>query len=340
MHDPGSRKTLYETFLSLKFGMFVHFGLYSIGGEHEWHMYQHRMSLKAYKAAFLHRFDPDPAGMEQWVRTAKEMGATYITCTSKHHDGFCLWDSAIPRAERVDPGYTIRNTPFYEKHKKGVLDYLFEAGRKHGIRIGLYHSAVDWSWTRKPLIGPHPHVNKPGPAHEAYMSYYTAQLAELGERYPDLLCFWFDGNHFRPGYPSQLRQDAVHDMLVQKFPKALVSSNTGFTTAPVRVTGKTDLIIMENADHSNETPGAVWPRDDPDQLPGEFCLALNNHWGYNATDKNFKNPKDIAALVERNASRYSNTLLNFGPAPDGFIPDEQVAIAREIGALLRAGRGT
>jgi alpha-L-fucosidase len=332
MSSLESRKTLRESFLNLKFGMFVHFGLYSLGEEHEWHMCKHRMSLKAYKAAFLRRFDPDPAGMDQWVRTAKEMGATYVTCTSKHHDGFCLWDSAVPRA--VDPDYTIRSTPFYEKHGKGVLDYLFEAGKKHGIRIGLYHSSIDWSWTRKPLFGPQPHINKPGPTHEAYMSYYTKQLVELGERYPDLLYFWFDGNHFRPDFPVQLRQDGVHDMLVQQFKGSLVVSNTGFTTAPVRVTGKTDLIIMENADHSNEAPGAIWPRDDPEQLPGEFCLTFNNHWGYNAADKNFKDPRMIAALVERNAARRSNTLLNFGPAPGGFIPDEQVTLAREIGALL------
>ena len=145
----NNKTNLQNEFLKLKFGMFVHFGLYSLGEKHEWHLMRHLMSIKNYTKAFLTKFDPDPTGMEQWVKTAKLMGAKYLVCTSKHHDGFCLWPSEIER--KIFPDYTIQNTPFYQKHKKGVLDFLIEAGKKHGIRIGLYHSAVDWSWSKKPL---------------------------------------------------------------------------------------------------------------------------------------------------------------------------------------------
>ena len=134
-------KQAQEEFQDLRFGMFIHFGIYSLGEKEEWHMFTHRMSHEEYKQEFMARFDPDPAGIEQWVTTAKDMGAKYIVATSKHHDGFCLWNTKILHG--LYPEYHIRNTEFWKKNEKSVIDYLFEAGRKHGIKIGLYYSTID-----------------------------------------------------------------------------------------------------------------------------------------------------------------------------------------------------
>lgn len=327
----NDKQTLQQNFLQLQFGMFIHFGLYSLSGEHEWFMYRKMVSIPKYLKSYLTAFNPDPAGMEQWVTTAKAMGAKYIICTSKHHDGFCLWPSNIPR--QIYPEYIIQNTAFYQKHHRGVLDFLYDACKKHQIKLGLYHSAVDWSWSKKPWLKPHPFYNPDPVIHQKYMAYYEAQLLELGKRYPDLLCFWFDGNHFRPGFPEIFEQNRIHEVLTHHFPSTLVVSNTGYTE-PLRITGKTDLIILETADHSGKLTEALWPRSDPDQLAAEVCLTLNKHWGYNRKDKSYKEPEKIAQLVLANIERRSNTLLNFGPAPNGFILDEQVAIAKKIGEIL------
>jgi alpha-L-fucosidase len=330
--DQKHKSEIRTAFLDLHFGMFIHFGLYSQGKLHEWHMFRKLQSLKSYKSQFLGSFDPDPAGMEQWVKTAKAMGAKYLVCTSKHHDGFCLWDSKVPHL--FDPEYHIRNTPFYQKHKRGVLDYLFDAGKKHGIKIGLYYSAVDWSWEKKPLFRFPLFFPKTEARLNEYNTYYQAQLVELGKKYSELLCFWFDGYHFRPGFSEKLRQNDTYELLSTNFPNTLIVSNTG-RVDKVTSSGKTDLLLFETADHSGQLSPAPWPRSDPEQLPGEVCLTLNRHWGYNAVDKDYKSPEGIANLVKANIERKSNTLLNFGPQPNGFIADEQVAIAEEIGRKLQ-----
>ncbi len=164
-------------FLNLKFGMFIHFGLYSQGKEHEWHMYNHKMSLKKYKEKFMATFNPDPKGIEQWVRVAKRMGAKYLVVTSKHCDGFCLWDTEFHHG--LDPDYCIENTDFYKTNKKSVLDYLFEAGKKYDMKIGLYHAVVDWSWSEKKLFGFPSHYIKNDVLNEKFILNLQERIKEL-----------------------------------------------------------------------------------------------------------------------------------------------------------------
>lgn len=325
------KKTAQDNFKKLKFGMFIHFGLYSQGEEHEWHMYRHRMKHDKYRDQFLHSFNPDPNGMEQWVKTAKDMGARYIVCTSKHHDGFCLWNTAVEHD--VDPQFHIKNTMFYETNGQDVLHYLFEAGRKHRIRIGLYYSTIDWSWTQieKKWLRPQPHVNKKHPElHRKYIKYYHDQVLELVKRFPDLLLLWFDGYQFNGGLLDYLEYAPLYEKINELNAEVLIGNNSG-TARTMKNMGNTDFLLFENMAHRGEQTGAPWPR--PTDLPGEVCLTINNHWGWNAKDKNYKDPQSMKTLVARNAEKEANTLLNFGPKPNGYIGDEQVEIARKIGRL-------
>jgi alpha-L-fucosidase len=325
-------------FQDLRFGMFIHFGLYSLGEEHEWHQYRHLMHHNKYRDQFMPRFNPDPKGIEQWVLTAKAMGAKYIVCTSKHHDGFCLWDTKIPH--QPDPSYHIRSTPFWQQHQKSVIDFLFEAGRKHGIRIGLYYSVVDWSWTdgEKKWFKPAFHVNiKNTQLHDAYVSYFHQQVVELATLYPDLLCVWFDGYQFKHfpkhphGFLEYLQSSKIYQKMNTDFPHVLIGNNSGHTTGDSDM-GETDFLLFENAASRGERSGAPWPRKST--LPGEVCLTINRAWGYSKNDKNYKNPKEMSDLVIYNAERKANTLLNFGPMPNGYIAEDQAQIAHQIGEYL------
>ena len=329
-----------ELFQYLRFGMFIHLGLYSLGEEHEWHMYYHKMTHDSYKENFIPHFDPNPSGIEQWVLTAKDMGAKYLIFTSKHHDGFCLWDTKIPH--EISSDYHIRSTPFWEKNQKSVLDYLFEAGRKHDIRIGLYYSTIDWSWTQieKENGQPQFHVllheeNKE--LHKRYINYYQQQVLELIKLYPDILCFWFDGYQFdHPKHPEGFLEYLAYPSMYQEIkkinPSILVGSNSGVIDN-VKKMGETDFLLFENIAEKGEQYGAPWPRNS--KLPGEVCLSINNSWGYSRNDTTYKKPLDIQDLIINNSIKNANTLLNFSPKPDGYIAADQLKLACEIGDLLK-----
>ncbi|MHA1683942.1 MAG: alpha-L-fucosidase [Promethearchaeota archaeon] len=321
-----------ETFLELKFGQFIHFGLYSIGKDHEWHMRMRKMSLKRYKAAFMNRFDPDPEGIEQWVLTAREMGAKYITCTSKHLDGFCLWDTGVEHP--VDASYHVRDTPFHANNGTGIIEVLYDAAKKHGIRLGLYYCLLDCSCNGKKHFFSPPAFVSDDPARNAvYVDYYKAHLKELAEKFPGILLFWMDGYQFARDYTSYLDETGAYNLVMNCNPTILFANNSGTTRESVGL-GHTDLLLFENMAHHGEKNHAPWPRDDP--RPAEVCLTINNHWGYNEKDFAYKKPEDIAEMVKVNAGRRSNTLLNFGPKPDGYIPRDQVQLAGEIGRILKA----
>jgi len=313
--------------------MFIHFGLYSLGESHEWHFCRKLLlSMKKYKKKFLTKFNPDPKGIEQWVKTAKKMGAKYLVCTSKHHDGFCLWDTKVPHP--TQPDYHIRNTPFWKNNKKDVLEYLFEAGKKHGIKIGLYYSTIDWSWSKRKLFRRPNFIPKNSERLKQYNHYYLSQLHELQERFPENLLFWFDGYQFKSDYPEKIRQKEVYQELTEEYPGLIVASNTGKTTWSSDL-GPTDVLLLENPNHQRKIARTPEKSADSSQkIVAELCLTLNRHWGYNKKDKDYKEAKFLAKTVRKNDQAHTNTLLNFGPHWNGYILDEQVKIAEEIGRML------
>ncbi|MFX0099668.1 MAG: alpha-L-fucosidase [Candidatus Hodarchaeota archaeon] len=326
------KKEPLQKFIDMKFGMFIHFGLYSLGEEHEWHMHRYNMKKEAYAKEFIPRFNPDPKGMEQWVVTAKEMGAKYLTVTSKHHDGFCLWDSEVTRP--IFPEYHIRSTPYYKNNQTGVIEKLYEACEKHDMKLGLYYSTIDWSFTKKPRFKRnYKYPQDPGLL-EQYNTYYYEQCRELKKKFPKIFDIWFDGYQFGPEYPRVLRQKEVYAKLSEEFPDFLVASNPGCAAAYSSYKGTTDIALIENPGHATDVV-EVNASGEGNEFVGELCFNLNRHWGFNANDKEYKSPEYVVNLIKAMNAQNVNVLLNFGPHWSGYILDEQVEIAKKIGNLLK-----
>jgi alpha-L-fucosidase len=322
-----------QAFANMKFGMFIHFGLYALGEKHEWHMHREKMKKEKYAKKFMPIFDPDPKGMEQWVVTAKEMGAKYLTVTSKHHDGFCLWDTKIKHP--VMPNYNIRSTPFYQKNKTGVIEKLYEATEKHDMKLGLYYSTIDWSFTEKLFMKRNQKIPQDPQVLAQYNTYYQAQCHELKEKFPNIFDIWFDGYQFQSDYPKKLQQKKLYDDLTASFPKFLVASNPGVSTNFMGYKDVSDIILIENAGHSTEVKGIDKDTESSEDFYGEVCFNINRHWGFNAQDKEYKSPEYIADILKNMGTQKINVLLNYGPHWNGFILDEQVEIAKEIGKLIK-----
>jgi alpha-L-fucosidase len=325
-----NKKKSIQNFIDMKFGMFIHFGLYALGEEHEWHMDIHKLNKKEYAKQFMPNFNPDPKGMEQWVVTAKEMGAKYLTVTSKHHDGFCNWVSEVPRP--IFPEYNIKNTPYYKNNQTGIIEVLYDACEKHDMALGLYYSTIDWSFTEQKQGGKffwqkkrHHKYPRDTEILEKYNDYYYEQCRELKKKFPKIFDIWFDGYQFGSEYPSVLKQE---------FPDFLVASNPGCGASYSSYKGTTDIVLIENPGHATDVID-VNANEEGDEFVGELCFNLNRHWGFNAKDKEYKTPEYVVDLIKTMNKQKVNVLLNFGPHWNGYILDEQVEIAKKIGELLK-----
>jgi len=308
-----------------RFGLFIHWGLYAIpGGEWkgstnhaEWIRHTARIPLKEYEK-FLKQFNPVKFDADKWVRLAKEAGMKYIVITSKHHDGFCLWDSA-------QTDFDVISTPF----KRDILKELSEACKRHGIRFCLYYSIMDWhhpdylprrSWEVK---------DRPpdGADFSRYVAYMKRQLKELIERYdPGVL--WFDGE-WEQTWTHELGKDLWHYVRSLK-PDIIINNRVdkgrrgmeGFT-GEGEYCG--DFGTPEQRIPDRGFPGVDW----------ETCMTMNNHWGWNKHDHNWKSTNDLVRKLIDIASKGGNFLLNVGPKPDGTFPEEAVKRLKAIGRWMR-----
>jgi len=287
-----------------RFGMFIHFGLYALLGRGEWVMYHEQIPRDEYETLAA-RFNPKRFDADEWVALARDAGARYITVTAKHHDGFCLFDSALT-------DYKITNTPF----GRDLIGELIAACHRADMRICLYYSQPDWH---------HPNfVHQPGafkdldhppadqqPDRDRYLEYYIGQVRELCSNYGRIDGIWFDGSHKSEADWCGRR---VYRMIKKLQPTAVVN---------------------ERARHGDFfTP----ERRLPDDLTGylfEACQSVSTEaWGYRGETTLFSTRYLIESLV-RMAGRGGNYLLNVGPHPDGHIPEDQAQRMRAIGDWLK-----
>ena len=313
-----------EWWRDARFGMFIHWGLYAIpAGEWkgntnhaEWIRHSAKIPIAQYDT-FVDQFNPVRFDADKWVRMAKRAGMKYIVITSKHHDGFCLWDS-----KQTD--YDVMSTPF----RRDILQELTEACEKHGIRMCFYHSIMDW---HHPDYLPRRDWEKndrpaEGADFSSYITYMKKQLSELVAKY-DPGVMWFDG---------EWEGTWTHEM-----GKDLYSYVRGL---------KNDIIInnrvdkgrrgMEGLTKEGEYRGdfGTPEQEIPDQgIPGmdwESCMTMNNHWGWNKNDKNFKSTEDLVRKLIDIASKGGNFLLNIGPKADGTFPQESMERLEQIGRWM------
>jgi alpha-L-fucosidase len=310
---------LPDWFLDAKFGIFVHWGIYSAGETSEsWAFFNGEISYEDYMAQArtftAAQYDPDA-----WAKLFAEAGAKYAVLATKHHDGFALWDTKLSKLNAKDGSPAGRD----------LVGPLCEALRKYGLKVGLYFSHLDWSHPdyatilpKKAQIHDHAqrHANRFGypqgaedpAAWERFLQFHRGQLKELCTRYaPDLL--WFDGDWERD--PEQWRFAELAEQLRAWSPGVILNSRMG---------GFGDYA----------TPEQAMPVSKPES-PWEFCVTINDSWGYQKKDRNFKSARQCLRMLAECAGMGGNLLLDVGPKSDGTLQPEQVEVLQGMGRWTR-----
>ncbi len=313
-----------EWFQDAKYGMFIHWGVYSTmagGGDYgiaEWIMNQKRIPIAQYEnmATFFNPVYFDP---REWVSTAKAAGMKYITITSKHHDGFAMFDS------KVSDWDIVNRSPY----GKDVLKMLKEECDRQGIKLFFYHSQLDWhhpdyyprgntgqGYTGRPESG---NWNK-------YIEYMNAQLTELLTSYGNIGGIWFDGMWDKPEADWQL--DKTYALIHKLQPGALIGSNHHKAPFPGE-----DFLMFERDLPGENTMGFNQTSFEVN-IPLEMCETMNNSWGYNIKDRDFKSSRQLIQTMVRSAGYGANFLLNNGPMPNGRLQKETIDTLVKVGKWL------
>jgi alpha-L-fucosidase len=303
-----------EWFQNAKFGLFIHWGVYSVLGDGEWVMNNQQIDKKTYEKLpnFFNPINFDP---KEWVAMAKEAGMKYITITSKHHDGFAMFDSKLTDWDIVD------RTPY----KKDVLKMLAEECKKEGIRLFFYHSHLDWYQDNYFPLGRTGHSSgRPaGGDWYKYLDFMDGQLTELLTHYGDIGGIWFDG--FWDKKDADWRLEKTYKLIHSLQPAALISNNHHQAIIPGE-----DFQAFEKDLPGHNTTGFSG-ESEIGNLPLETCETMNHAWGFNLQDKKYKSTKDLIQYLVKAAGYNSNFLLNVGPMPNGKIQPEFVKTLKEMG---------
>lgn len=306
-----------EWFQDAKFGMFIHWGVYSVLGDGEWVMNNQRIDRQTYQKlpAFFNPINYDP---REWVALAKAAGMKYITITSKHHDGFAMWDSKLTDWDIAD------RTPY----GKDVLKMLAEECKKEGIKLFFYHSHLDWFQENYfPRGNTGQTAGRPDSGNwYKYLDYMDGQLTELLTNYGEIGGIWFDGHWDKKD--ADWRLDKTYSLIHSLQPACLVGNNHHLATFPGE-----DFQMFEKDLPGQKTTGFN-PEQKIGELPFETCETMNNSWGFNLQDKNFKSTKDLIHYLVKASGYNSNFLLNVGPMPNGKIQPEFVNTLKEVGTWI------
>jgi alpha-L-fucosidase len=303
-------------FQDAKFGLFIHWGVYSVLGDGEWVMNTEKIPVREYEKlpAFFNPDEYDPAA---WVALAKAAGMRYITITSKHHDGFAMFGT------RQSDWNIVDRTPY----KRDVLKMLADECHRQGIKLFFYYSQLDW---HNPDYFPLGRTGQtagrtPGGHWDKYLDYMDAQLKELLTNYGEIGGIWFDGMWDKPDADWRLERTykLIHDLQ----PQAMIGSNHHHTPYPGE-----DFQMFEKDLPGSNTAG--FNQTSISDLPLETCETINRAWGFNIKDANYKSTRDLIQYLVKAAGFNSNFLLNVGPMPNGKIQPEFVTRLKEIGQWL------
>ena len=306
-----------EWFQDARFGMFIHWGVYSVLGDGEWVMNNRKMTVADYEK-LPPRFNPTEYNPAEWVALAKAAGMKYITITSKHHDGFAMFGTKQNHWNMVDA------TPY----KKDVLKMLADECHRQGVKIFFYHSELDW---HSPDYYPRGRTGQTAGRPESgdfnrYLEFMDNQLRELLTGYGDIGGVWFDGWWDKPDANWHL--DRTYGLIHSLQPAALIGNNhhrLPFPGEDFQMFEK-DLPGQKTADFNTTS--------EVGKLPLETCDTINNAWGYNKDDKHFKSTTQLIRYLARAAGYDANFLLNVGPMPSGKIQPEFVERLHAIGRWL------
>jgi alpha-L-fucosidase len=306
-------------FQEARFGLFVHWGAYAVAGDGEWVMHNKRITVPEYERDFPTAFNPTKFDAAAWVAMVKAAGMRYITITSKHHDGFAMWDSKVSDYDVVE------RTPY----GKDILKQLADECRKQGVKLFFYHSQLDW---HHPDYFPRGRTGRFSGRDDKgdwfkYLDYMDTQLEELLTGYGELGGIWFDGWWDRPD--ADWRLGKTYGLIHKLQPATLVGANHHRKPFPGE-----DFQMFEKDLPGHNTAGFN-EQSELGSLPFEMCETINNSWGYNKTDGRHKTTKQLVQLLVKAAGYDANFLLNVGPRPDGTIQPEHASRLAEVGQWLQ-----
>lgn len=306
-------------FEGFRFGIFIHWGIYSTFAQGEWYLNSgltHEEYAKAASAFYPIHFDANA-----WVNAIKDSGARYITFTSRHHDGFSMFHTRASRYNIVDA------TPF----QRDVLRELAEACKQQHLRLHLYYSILDWMRTDYPIGRTGLKTrNNLRPNYDTYFEFMKTQVTELLTDYPDVQGLWFDGywDHDADAIPFDWRMPEFYRYIHQLRPACLIGNNHHIT--PIQ--GE-DFQMFERDLPGENTAGLSG--QEVSKLPLEMCQTMNGMWGYKVADQNYKSTPQLIQLIARAAAKNSNLLLNIGPQPNGELPAAAIQRLQGIGQWMR-----
>ncbi|HEX5071518.1 MAG TPA: alpha-L-fucosidase, partial [Vicinamibacterales bacterium] len=314
---PAARLAAREWFRDAKFGMFVHWGVYSQLGQGEWVMQNQKLPIAPYEW-LASNFNPVKFDAQAWVAMAKAAGARYITITSRHHDGFSMFQTRATQYNIVDW------TPF----KRDPMKELADECRKQGLKLFFYYSQLDWHHPDYfPRGGTGGASGRPDAGDwNRYLDFMDQQLTELLTNYGPIGGIWFDGMWDKPN--ANWRLDRTYALIHRLQPAALIVPNHHKAPLPGE-----DVQTFEQDLPGGNTAG--FNTREIGTLPLETSLTMNTSWGFNIADGKFKSTQDLIGFLVRAAGNGANLLLNVGPRPDGTIQPEAVTRLQEIGAWLQ-----
>jgi alpha-L-fucosidase len=314
--SPENLKARQE-FQDDKFGMFIHWGVYSVLGNGEWIFHDRKLKLQEYDK--LPRFfDPEKFDAKTWVSLAKSAGMKYITITSRHHDGFAMFDS------KTSDWNIVQRTPY----GKDPLKMLADECHRQGLKLFFYYSQLDW---HNPDYYPRGRSttewDNGRPNHgdwNAYLdTYMDGQLTELLTNYGAIGGIWFDGMWDKPEADWHLQK--TYSLIHKLQPAALIIPNHHQTPLPGE-----DVQTFEK-DLPGQNSAGFNTKFVSDQLPLESSNTLNGAWGFNIGDSKYKSPEEVEEMLVRAAGNNANLLLNIGPMPNGEIQPEFVERLHAVG---------
>ena len=309
-----------------RFGLFIHWGLYSVPagewkdqtGYGEWIRHSAHIPVEEYDK-FLAQFNPVKFDADAWVRTAKEAGMKYIVITSKHHDGFCLFDSKFT-------DFDVASTPFH----KDILKELAEACRKEGMKLCFYHSIMDWHHPDYlPRRNWETTRTSEGADFERFVQYVKNELKELLTNYGDIGVLWFDGN-WESTWSNERGRD-LYNYVRSLQPNIIINNRVGQPPPSESGVGFRDVgIVGDYGTPEQEIPATGLP-----DKYWETCMTMNNHWGFNRRDVDWKSTGELIRDIADIASKGGNFLLNVGPTPDGLFPESSVDRLHAVGEWMK-----
>jgi len=307
-----------EWFQDAKFGLFIHWGVYSVLGKGEWVMNNDKMTVAEYEK-LPPRFNPTGFNAAEWVKMAKDAGMKYITITSKHHDGYAMFGSKQSDWNIVD------RTPYHQD----PLKMLAEECHRQGIKLFFYHSQLDWHNPDYYPLGRTGHASErpEGGDFNKYLDYMDAQLRELLTGYGEIGGIWFDGMWDKP--KADWRLNKTYALIHSLQPAALVGSNHH-----LKPFDGEDFQMFEKDLPGRNTAGFS-EQSEIGALPLETCDTINVAWGYNSSDKKFKSSTQLIQYLVKAAGNNANFLLNIGPMPTGKVQPEFVERLTQIGEWVR-----